>query len=541
MARPLRFVYPGAFYHLMARGDGGKMIFIEKADHLSFLHGLSSVCGSRGWRVHAWGLVGNYDKKTGLFSDSYLPSSNLLSALTGPIHTVTNTWEPNRDVLGIKQNKVGSTVISNYDYAVNAIGQRTGVTTSGTAFPAVPSWLWSYDTLGQVIAADSSVNTSDRAYEYDTTGNRQKSANSLTLPVANNYATKGTNAYSSVQLPGTAAALIPAYDFDGNATAYPLPNAPAANSTLGWDAENRLISTLVSGVTTTYQYDAKSRRIAKVAGNTTTSAAAIYLYDAWNSIAEYSRSAGVSPTFTLNKTRLWGTDLSGTMQGAGGVGGLLLITDHSALLTSHSPTYDGNGNISEYLTATGTLAAHFEYDPFGNTVVNTDTANLFTYRFSTKPRDQETGLYYYGYRYYDPMTGRWPSRDPIEEQGGVNLYGFVGNDGVDKFDVLGLFLDYYTHWLGRSAADLPESFSTFDKGWKADDFPDYAKAKVDICTTKSRVPINITIQVDFGATTIGVGDVRLIGTINYNSVTKRWTFIGGHISIDDNFYVFNKA
>ena len=49
-----------------------------------------------------------------------------------------------------------------------------------------------------------------------------------------------------------------------------------------------------------------------------------------------------------------------------------------------------------------------------------------------------TGLYYYGYRYYDPNTGRWPSRDPIEEEGGVNLYGFVGNDGVSWIDCLGL-------------------------------------------------------------------------------------------------------
>jgi len=45
---------------------------------------------------------------------------------------------------------------------------------------------------------------------------------------------------------------------------------------------------------------------------------------------------------------------------------------------------------------------------------------------------------YYGYRYYDPVTGRWPSRDPIEEAGGINLYGFVGNDGVNTADVLGL-------------------------------------------------------------------------------------------------------
>jgi integrase/recombinase XerD len=44
---------------------------------------------------------------------------------------------------------------------------------------------------------------------------------------------------------------------------------------------------------------------------------------------------------------------------------------------------------------------------------------------------------YYGYRYYDPLTGRWPSRDPIGETGGVNLYGFVGNNGVNYVDGLG--------------------------------------------------------------------------------------------------------
>jgi hypothetical protein len=51
-----------------------------------------------------------------------------------------------------------------------------------------------------------------------------------------------------------------------------------------------------------------------------------------------------------------------------------------------------------------------------------------------------TGLYYYGYRYLDPVTGRWINRDPIEESGGVNLYGFVGNDGVATTDILGLDL-----------------------------------------------------------------------------------------------------
>jgi len=58
---------------------------------------------------------------------------------------------------------------------------------------------------------------------------------------------------------------------------------------------------------------------------------------------------------------------------------------------------------------------------------------------STKLRDRESGWYYYGYRYYDSTDGRWLSRDPIEESGGYNLYGFVSNNAVNSFDHLGLF------------------------------------------------------------------------------------------------------
>jgi RHS repeat-associated protein len=49
-----------------------------------------------------------------------------------------------------------------------------------------------------------------------------------------------------------------------------------------------------------------------------------------------------------------------------------------------------------------------------------------------------SGVRYYGFRYYNPATGRWPSRDPIGEEGGVNLYTMVGNDAVNRWDYLGL-------------------------------------------------------------------------------------------------------
>ena len=66
---------------------------------------------------------------------------------------------------------------------------------------------------------------------------------------------------------------------------------------------------------------------------------------------------------------------------------------------------------------------------------------------SPKNRRFSASVTYYGYRYYEPVTGRWPSRDPIEEEGGINLYGFIRNNGVNAWDYLGLQLtDDQVNW-----------------------------------------------------------------------------------------------
>jgi len=110
-----------------------------------------------------------------VFSYSYLPNSyDLVESVTGPVHSVTNTWEPDRNVLDQKSNTLNAsgTLISSYDYTVNAIGQRSNVAQTGTAFANSPTIDWTYDAMGQVVSADSSVTAQDRAYEYDGIGNR---------------------------------------------------------------------------------------------------------------------------------------------------------------------------------------------------------------------------------------------------------------------------------------------------------------------------------------------------------------------------------
>jgi RHS repeat-associated protein len=103
------------------------------------------------------------------------------------------------------------------------------------------------------------------------------------------------------------------------------------------------------------------------------------------------------------------------------------------------PAYDGNGNLMSYVRASdGVMVAQYEYGPFDELLRATGPmAQTFNHLFSTKYFDWETGLSYYGHRYYSPTPGRWPNRDPIEERSGINLYGFVHNNPVNVVDADG--------------------------------------------------------------------------------------------------------
>ena len=137
------------------------------------------------------------------------------------------------------------------------------------------------------------------------------------------------------------------------------------------------------------------------------------------------------------KSFLWGTDLSGTIQGAGGVGGLLAVNVGG---TVAFPRFDGNGNVLGLVSAAdGTVAAQYAYGPFGDVIRSTGPLAIRNpFRFSTKYQDDETDLLYYGYRYYHALNGRWISRDPIEESGSINLYSILQNDVLSNSDMLGL-------------------------------------------------------------------------------------------------------
>jgi RHS repeat-associated protein len=136
----------------------------------------------------------------------------------------------------------------------------------------------------------------------------------------------------------------------------------------------------------------------------------------------------------------------------------------------YHPAFDANGNITDYVATNGAVVAHYEFDAFGNTVAQSGTlADAFAYRFSTKYLDDETGLYYYEYRYYSPQLGRWASRDPMEEDGGLLLYGFVINDPINEMDLIGLSLAGNVFDVIKSA--IPPRADVFYRDWRIGVWP----------------------------------------------------------------------
>ncbi len=392
-----------------------------------------------GWSV----LAGTY---SGTANYGYVANSDLIGSLTTTAgQSTTYAYEPNRNLRTEIDNQFSSTGISIYEYSYDELGRRKWVKNSGTAFAASAFNHFQYNLRSELeesaryLGTDETILTSPvtgefRDFTYDPIGNRQ----SITVGAnAGSYTANNLNQYSSENVAGGGTNSY-TFDEDGNLTGI----SGNKNVTYTYDAENRVIS--VAPTTPALNdkkldlvYDYQGRRVEKAVSNWTgvtwlPESTKRFVYDGWNVIEEQG---------TTSKYYVWGLDLSQSFQGAGGIGGLLTQVDVGAL-KSYAYLFDGNGNVGQLIdNSDGSIDAHYEYDPYGNELVASGVAAASNpYRFSTKYLDSEFNLYYYGFRYYDPETGRWLNRDPIQENGGINLYSFVFNKPINFTDPFGLAL-----------------------------------------------------------------------------------------------------
>jgi RHS repeat-associated protein len=357
-----------------------------------------------------------------------------------------------------------------FDYAFDTIGNRTQTQAGGDqnglnlrvagytnnslnqiTSRGVPGYV---DVMGDALATNSVTVNGAAAYRKNEFFRDQLSVANTANPVwqgVTNASPGQTTVTGHLYLPKNPETNM--YDADGNLLS-------DGRWSYAWDGENRLIgmtslSSAPSGsqLQLAFAYDYQGRRIQKTVSTNNGSAYVgeytnNYAYDGWNLIATLNSSLAILNSY------LWGSDLSGSIQGAGGVGGLL--AENIAGNGVQFVAYDGNGNVSALVNAAnGATVANYEYGPFGEVIRATGPmAKANPFRFSTKYCDDESDLVYYGYRYYNPSTGRWLSRDPILEYAfeanfhpmtgfvdnaeDANEYLFVRNNSLSGYDVTGL-------------------------------------------------------------------------------------------------------
>jgi RHS repeat-associated protein len=398
---------------------------------------------------------------------------------------VSYAYEENRSLLTSIANTADGALVSKYAYANDAAGRRTSVANTGSAFAQSATNLWTYNAKSEVIGQTrhagtdltnlgESITSGSFAYDFDNIGNRTTSTSSA---FEASYTSNALNQYSAIACTVPAQTFVPTYDADGNETFNGVWHYT-------WDGENRLTqavnyagSPVEGSKRLTFAYDYQSRRVRKTvetyaSGAWATTSDEKYLSNGWNLVCAYGAQTLTSGNPTLTSTYTWGLDIaeqndasrSGSVEPgstAGGVGGLLTVNRITTSDATNAPTgiyapiYDGNGNVTGLISTSGTSVAHYEYGPFGEVVSVTGAAkNSCPFGFSTKYTDEDTGLCYYGYRYYDAVTGRWLSRDPLEENGGLNVYGFVSNIGVSRIDNLGLACSWATGLCKRHVGGI---------------------------------------------------------------------------------------
>ncbi len=174
--------------------------------------------------------------------------------------------------------------------------------------------------------------------------------------------------------------------------------------------------------------------------------------------------------------------------------------------------------------------ARYAYDPFGNQIMAVGPVSaLNPYRFSSKEWHPNSGLYYYGYRFYEPNLQRWLNQDPIQENGGINLHTFLANNCLGFIDFFGLcncaqmkkdlenfeqarkkLENMYNHYKpGESFSDYGLGVTATTGGYRAPDFKNY-----DVCT---RAIIN-EIEHDIGFTTAASIYQVMVGGVGYYSL-----------------------
>ena len=395
------------------------------------------------------------------FTYGYNTVHGLLETLTYP--NALKRWytrEEKRDLLTkIAYQRPGSSdYLTKVDYTYDALGRPLEKKDYFNTPDPDLTHVYTYNDRGELVADVMSRGGTYR-YSYDNIGNRltsQEGAEAApTVYLSNNlnqyisgdrepsqagaeevaivYATNSLNQYTSItgreERP-----LIREYDEDGN-------QIKVKTSTGEWEVKynalNQAVSFTQDAKRVECRYDYLNRRVEKTVyeGEVLVSRKR-FIYRGFLQLAELDAAhATETAQPVLRKTYLWDPMESTATR----ILAMTTFDETGTYMENLFYTHDLLKNTTALFDSQGERRALYEYGPYGNILkMEGDMAEANFFRFSSEHADDELGLVYYNYRYYNSSNGRWIDRDPINEWGGKNLYAFVNNASIFSGDQLGL-------------------------------------------------------------------------------------------------------
>ena len=363
------------------------------------------------------------------FTWQYDQPSGFLNYLTYPNGMVRcNTYHPRLDLVTAISYRKGADgeLAAGHEYGYDALMRPVQRRDSWDGTTPATTRNFTHNSRSGLVE-DRISRGGSFSYQYDNIGNR-KTARELEEEVS--YDANGLNQY--VDIAGGEEHFKPVYDADGN-------QATIRTSTGIWevsyDANDRPIVFASQDGRTAINcgYDYRGRRFEKkVFVNGAIASHSWFLYRDYLQVAQLDLR---HPEPVLVKSYLWDPTESMATR-------ILMMTcwqENGMKVKGHLYfMHDVMKNVTSIFDGQHTRRARYEYAPFGSLLTTEgDMAQENKFRFSCEFSDDELGLVYYNYRHLNPADGRWTNRDPIVEQGGWNLYGFLDNRVINCIDILG--------------------------------------------------------------------------------------------------------
>ncbi len=359
------------------------------------------------------------NRLTGLIDPSGRPYSftydlaGHLTQQTLPNHTATSfTYDAAGQLTDQLHTSTAAGTVAQNTYVHDAAGQIEGWGT-----PDGNTRTFTYDSNSRLTAANSSLPTvPSETFAYDLMGNWTP-FDGRVHDEANQLVEDNGFTYR--------------YDADGNLVEKRSKSNSAEVTTYAWDPLNRLVGVRTSTHAVTYRYDGLGHRIARTVDGVETR----FVLDEDN-VLEERDAAGALKAFNVHA----GLDV-------------LLAREDAANGATYWAHADHLGSIQALTDATGSVIERYRYSAFGQpTVLGPDgspvqVAARQPFAFTGREWEPETGLSFHRTRFLDPTLGRWLSRDPMGEAGGISLYGYVNNNPTNAIDPLGLDTYIVNRWL----------------------------------------------------------------------------------------------